>query len=480
MTPSRACLWGLAAKTRCFELVSADQATLWNRGLDAIVDELDLPLGFAPDLADAARDAVQRGPRGRRTDRTRWPYVTLDPASSRDLDQAFRLERGSGDDLILHYAIADVGAFVAPGDPLDVEAFRRAVTVYLPQRRINLYPSVMSEEAVSLVPNADRAAVVFTVRVGTDGHPRLDGVERALIRNRAKLAYSSVTSGDLPDEFDEFARRIRAAEIARGASRVDFPEQEVILDRAQLTLRFRPRRPVEEHNAALSLATNLAVGEALYDAHTGLFRVMPEVDARREGRLRRTAKAVGLTWEPDRSLEEFERSLPADDPRSAAFLVALRRAGGGASYEPYRPDCRPWHSAIAGTYAHATAPLRRLQDRYVIEAALAVAAGREVPEPVALAFEELPRAMARGQQVANRAERWAVDLAEAVVLSGRDGEIFDAVVIDEHDRGVDIQVTDPAILAHTIAHRVDPGDRIRVRLRGTDPDARQVTFERVN
>lgn len=406
--------------------------------------------------------------------------MTLDPASSVDLDQAFSIER-SGDDIVLHYAIADVGWFVRPGDPLDVEAFERGVTVYLPDERATLYPTVLSEGAASLLPDVVRPAVVFTVSVDPGGISRLDGVERALIRSTAKLAYDTVTADDLPDGFDELHRRITAAEIARGAPRVEFPEQEV--ERGgdgRFTVRFRPRLPSEEQNAAMSLATNLAVADALYAAGTGLFRVMPEVDERRMRSLRHSARAFGLDWPSGMSLARFERSLPRDDPRTSAFLIAVRRAAGGAAYALFDPQQRPWHSAVAATYAQATAPLRRLQDRYVVETALAIVNGRAVPPEVAGAFDRLPGAMASGEQRANRAERMALDLAEAVALDGRVGEIFDAVVIDEGEWGVEAQIADPAVLTRIAARRVDPGDELRVRLTSVDVERRAVEFERVS
>jgi exoribonuclease R len=449
-------------------------------GLDRIRDEAEIPSGFPDDVMAAAAAAIERPFGGEHRDRTSERFVTLDPASSIDLDQAFSIEV-AGDDIILHYAIADVGWFVHPGDPLDVEAFRRAVTVYLPDRRAPLYPTVLSEGAASLLPDVDRPAVVFTVRVGPDGVSRLDGAERAIVRNRAKLAYDGVTAADLPDGFAELHRRIQAAEAERGAPRVEFPEQ--IVDRdddGHYLLRFRPRLESEEQNAALSLATNLAIADALVDARTGLFRVMPEVDERRFRTLRHSARAFGLDWPAEVSLDAFERSLPRDDPRTSAFLLAVRRAAGGAGYAPYDPDERPWHSAVAATYAQATAPLRRLQDRYVIEATLAIANGRAVPEAVEEAFERLPKAMAHGEQRANRAEREALDLAEAVVLRGREGELFDAVVVDEGDWGVEVQIPEPAILTRLAAKRVDPGDDIRVRLVSVDVAERTVEFERVS
>ena len=449
-------------------------------GLDAIRAELEIPTEFPPHVVEAAEAAAARPIGDTHVDRTDRRFLTLDPESSIDLDQAFDIDV-SGDEIVLHYAIADVGWFVQPGDPLDVEAFDRGVTVYLPDQRSTLYPTVLSEGAASLLPDVDRPAVIFTVRVAADGTPTLDGVERAVIRNRAKLAYDTVTAADVPHGFDELYRRITAAEIARGAPRVEFPEQEIERhDDGSYGLTFRPRLDSEEQNASMSLATNMAVGAALYAAGTGLFRVMPDVDERRYRTLRHSARAFGLDWPADMPLDAFERSLRRDDPRTSAFLIAVRRAAGGASYAPYDPDERPWHSAVAATYAQATAPLRRLQDRYVIEAALAVANGNPVPDEVAAAFERLPEAMAAADNRANRAERLAVDLAEAVCLAGREGEVFDAVVIDEGEWGVEIQVSDPAVLVRLSARRVDPGDDIRVRLESVDVDARRVEFERVS
>ncbi len=449
-------------------------------GLDKIRVDCGIPVSFSDEVLVAAQAAAAKPFGSDHIDRTDRRFVTLDPASSVDLDQAFAIE-AAGDDIILQYAIADVGWFVQPGDALDVEAFERAVTVYLPDRRATLYPPLLSEGAASLLPNVDRPAVVFTVRVGVDGITSLDGAERAIVRNQAKLAYDAVAPADLPTGFDELNRRIRLAEDARGAPRVEFPEQEIDrLDDGRFVLRFRPRLESEEQNAALSLACNLAIGEALYQAGTGLFRVMPDVDERRYRKLRHSARAFGLVWPNDVPLATFERSLPRHDPRTSAFLIAVRRAAGGAGYAPFDPEHRPWHSAVAATYAQATAPLRRLQDRYVIEAALAVANGRSVPEAILAGFDRLPKAMSQGDQRANQAERQALDLAEAVVLSGREGEIFEAVVVDEGEWGVEVQISDPAVLARMNARRVDPGDDLRVRLVVADPVRRHIEFERVS
>src|SRR4029077_697995 len=99
---------------------------------------------------------------------------------------------------------------------------------------------------------------------------------------------------------------------------------------------------------------------------TGLFRVMAPPDDKAIERLRLTAHAFGLDWPAASSLTEFDRGLDPHDPRQAAFMLAIRRASPGASYAPWQDGVLPWHAAMGATYAHATAPLRRLADRYFI------------------------------------------------------------------------------------------------------------------
>ncbi len=455
--------------------------------LVALRADLGVPGEFPAAALDAAAGAATRRPGVGHVDRTAVAFRTLDPAGSTDLDQAFAVEV-AGSDIVLRYAIADVGFFVDPGGPLDAEAWRRGLTIYLPDGRAPLYPPALSEGAASLRPDGPRPAVVFVVRIDPAGVPTLDGVERAVVRSRAQLAYSTVTPADLPAGFAELARRIAAAEVAGGAPRVERPEQELVRDEGAAgaggagawRLVFRPRLPSEEQNAGMSLATNLAVAAALHAARTGLYRVMPEVPAAAVSRLRRVAPGLGFDWPAGDSLAAFSRRLPRDDPRAAAFLLAARRASGGASYAPYREGPLPWHAAMAATYTHATAPLRRLADRYVVEGALAVAQGQPVPEPVAAAYERLPAVMDEAEARAGRVEAAALDLAEAVLLAGRVGEVFDGVIVDEDERGPRMQVADPAVLVRVRAARVDPGDPIRARLVAADPATRTVEFQRVS
>lgn len=456
-----------------------DRADALVNGLAAIRAEFQVPAAFPPDVVAAAEAAAQRAPTAH-ADRTGMAFVTLDPATSTDLDQAFSIE-AAGADLLLHYAIADVAWFVDEGGAIDAEAWRRGTTIYLPDGKAPLHPPVLSERAASLLPDGPRPAVMFTVRVAPDGGVKLDAAERVMIRSRAKLAYETVREADLPAGFAELARRIQAAEERRGAARVDPPDQEVnAAPGGGYTLEFRPLLASERANAALSLATNLAIADAMQAHATGLFRVMDRPDAAGIARLRQTARAFRIEWPAATPLEAFERTLDPLDPRQAAFMLAIRRAGRGASFTPYRAGVVPWHAAMAATYAQATAPLRRLADRYVVQAALAIASGRAVPEFVTAAFERLPKTMARAEATDGRIARAVVDLAEAVMLSARVGENFAAVVTDIDERGARIQLVDLPVVARVTAHRVAPGDEIIVRLATVDAVNRSITLDRMS
>src|SRR5947208_2902858 len=201
-----------------------DREGALSRGLADIRVQFGVPAAFpAAVLAEAEGAAVR--PISGHSDWTDRAFVTLDPQASTDLDQAFCLER-SGTDLILHYAIADVPWFISTNGALDVEAWNRGTTIYMPDGKASLYPGVLSEGAASLLPAVERPSVVFTVRIDAAGKPSLDGAVRAKVRSRAKLAYETAKPGDLPADFAELSRRIEQAGDSRGAARVDAPQQE--------------------------------------------------------------------------------------------------------------------------------------------------------------------------------------------------------------------------------------------------------------
>ena len=125
--------------------IHADLTDELVEGLRGIRRQFKVPAQFPADVLSEADEAAKRAPAAH-IDRTEWPFVTLDPESSTDLDQAFHIEH-SGDDVLLHYAIADVAWFVDDGDVLDQEAWQRGETQYLPDGKAGLYPAALAEGA---------------------------------------------------------------------------------------------------------------------------------------------------------------------------------------------------------------------------------------------------------------------------------------------------------------------------------------------
>ncbi|HEX7806305.1 MAG TPA: RNB domain-containing ribonuclease, partial [Cellulomonas sp.] len=159
-------------------------------GIRAIQGELEVEVDFPPEVVEAAETAAMNAQLPS-LDRTDIPFVTVDPPGARDLDQALHLERDA-DGYVVHYAIADLGAFVEPGGPIDLEAHRRGETLYGADTVIPLHPLELSEGAASLLPGQVRPAYLWTIRLDGDGAEVDARVERALVRSRAQLDYAGV------------------------------------------------------------------------------------------------------------------------------------------------------------------------------------------------------------------------------------------------------------------------------------------------
>ncbi len=400
--------------------------------------ELDLPVAFPPDARREADAAAASTPLPG-TDRTDIPFVTIDPATSRDLDQAVCLRRRPGGGFRVHYAIADVAAYVRPGSALETETWRRGQTVYLPDGNVPLHPEALSEGAVSLLPGVDRAAVLWTVDLDGDGATTAVHLERARVRSRAKLDYAGVQAdvdaGRAAEPIallPEVGRLLAGRATDRGAVTLPLPEQEVEPDGDGWRLVLRAPHPVEDHNAQISLLTGMAAADIMLAGGIGLLRTMPAPRSDAVERLRAAAAGLGVRWPDGATVGAVVAGVDPADPRGAAFLdqaAELLRGAGYTAFDGVPPD-DPGHSGVGAAYAHVTAPLRRLADRYATEVCLALHDGRAVPDWARQALPKLPEVMGVTGRMVSAAERSAVELVEAVLLARRVGEEFDAAVLD--------------------------------------------------
>ena len=474
-------------------------------------------------LADGARDARD------------LDLVTIDPPGSMDLDQAVLLERlparseaagasvgdvpGSAATYRVHYAIASLATFVTPGGALDAELGRRGETIYAPDAATPLHPEVLSHGAASLLEDVDRPACLWTIDLDARGEVVSARVERALVRSRARLTYGQVQTAidgegtlpssaptDLPGLLAEIGRLRLEREVARGGISMTTPEQVVEVTEAAESagdsesaeapgpsgyrLAYRVPVPAEQYNAQISLLTGMCAARIMVERGVGILRTLPPARPEDYARLRRVAAALSIDWPAAQPYSEFVRGLDHAVPAHAAFMdqamslfrgsgyLAFGAGGVGVPADDEASDAEEAvHSAIAARYAHVTAPLRRLVDRYGEEVCIAACAQAPVPEWVLQALPDLPDVMEQTGKRARAIGRGALTALEALVLRGHEGEVFDGVITSERDGRGELVLTEPAVVTEVrgasgqSGDRLPIGERVRVRLLSADPAA---------
>jgi exoribonuclease R len=349
---------------------------------------------------------------------------------------------------------------------------------------------VLGEDAASLLPGQERAAVLWTIDLDASGDVVSAHLERAVVRSRAQLTYAEVqvdVDSGRADEtlalLAEVGQARQAAEAARDGVSLDLPVQRVVLDGGTYRLERESTVAAMGWNAQISLLAGMVAADAMLSAGVGLLRTLPPPDRDVVKVVRRTARALGVPWPDEASYAAVVRSLDSADPDQAALLALAARGLRGADYLPLGPGLpvpsdptAVRHAAVAAPYAHVTAPLRRLCDRPTIEVCLALFGDRPVPAETVAALPELPAAMARAKAREGGAARAAVDLVEALLLRPRIGEVLDATVVSAGEDRSTVVVGSLAIQASNAGAPLPLGEPNRVRVDDADPVARQVRF----
>ncbi|MDO5696372.1 MAG: RNB domain-containing ribonuclease [Dermatophilus congolensis] len=422
-----------------------------------------------------------------RVDATDIAFVTIDPPGSMDLDQAVHIAR-DGDGFVVRYAIADVPAFVRPGGAIDEESRLRGTTLYLPDGRVPLHPPVLSEGAASLLPDVTRPAFLWTMRLDSHGELRESEVVRAWVRSRARYTYEEVQAAhDAGNPIEAVADLAEVGQLriesglARGAASLPMPEQIVTEKDGSFVVEFRPGLPAEEWNAQISLLTGMAAAQMMLDAGIGILRTMPPAEESAVATLRHQAHALGADWEHDVSYGRFLASLDRTDPRHLAIVyeaTSLFRGAGYTVVDGETPEVST-HAAVAAPYAHVTAPLRRLVDRFGLAVCEALHTGAEVPEWVRAALPTLPKLMADADRRASAVDRAATDAVEAAELASYVGEELEGIVVDIRKDHALVQFTDPAVVVKVpfTGREPAPGSSVVVGIVGVDVPRRRVQTE---
>lgn len=452
--------------------------------LSSIAKEFKVPTAFDEEVTHAAARARDRFADARK-DMRDIPLVTIDPEGSMDLDQAVFIDKPSGGaGYVVYYAIADVAAFVEPGGPIERESLERGQTIYLPDEPARLHPPELSEGEASLLPDVDRPAVLWIFNLDASGEVEDFQVERALVRSRVRLdydgAHADLVNGELHSSIallPEVGKLRQASSLRRNAISLRLPSQRVVENEdGQFELVIEPRHEIMDYNSEISLLTGMCAGQLMAKHRVGFLRTLPAATEESEREFLEGIAALGYEVGED-SISEFLLSINADEPRGMAAMRLAQRLLRGADYVWLGDGEAEIHAGIGGYYAHVTAPLRRLVDRFASEVCLALCAGEEIPTWVTDNAGDAISTMRRTSQLASQVDKAVLNWLEARVLQPWIGHNFEAVVLssDPEKNKASVFVADPPVLADTVG-APPQGSSAHVSLISADPDKREVKF----
>ncbi|HVX40661.1 MAG TPA: RNB domain-containing ribonuclease [Gemmatimonadaceae bacterium] len=462
--------------------------------------------GFEPDLPEPARQqldgleapaALTGGVRDLRD----LPWSSIDNTESRDLDQIEIADPLDNGDIRVIVAIADVDSLVPAGTPLDEHASANCTSVYTGVQVFPMLPEKLSTNLTSLNQDEDRLAVAIETVVNKDGDVTAFDVYRAMVRNRAQLAYDDVGAwldgGPVPDRVEgkkdlieqlklqrDASKRLKAERVRHGALEFDTIEATpVTRDGKIVDLKVVQKNLARDLIEDFMIASNVAIAKFLEaKGRSGIRRVVREPE--RWDRIVELAKRYGTTLpnEPDSlALANFLAARRAADPeRFPDLSVSIVKLMGPGIYALDLPGKDPGgHFGLAThDYSHATAPNRRYADlitQRLVKATLADAAPPYSNQDLtAIAAHCTER-----EDAERKVERTVRKTAAALILSDRIGQSFDAIVTGANEKGTFVRTFHPPAEGMVVRDHAgfDVGDKVRVKLVEADPHKGYIDFE---
>ncbi len=436
-------------------------------------------------------------------DRRKLPWCSIDNDDSRDLDQLTVADRRSDGTATILVAVADVSGAVSLGSALDRHAGTNTTSVYTPPRNFPMLPERLSTDLTSLVLDEDRPAMVIEIAVDASGRTAGSDVYTAVVRNRAKLAYSSVGpwlegTGEAPDAVrevpgleenlrlqDSVAQLLRKQRHEHGAL-----ELETVDVRPQFDGDAISKLTAERHNRAKELiedfmiAVNGTIARFLGDRKLPVLRRVVRTPERWP-RIVEIASGLGehLPSEPDpKALNLFlEKRRAADALRFPDLsLSVIKLLGRGEYVATFAGQEVTGHFGLAvSDYTHSTAPNRRYPD-LITQRMLRAALAKSAAPYDRATLEGLADHCTKKEDDVQKIERLMRKVAAACVLSSRLGEEFDGIVTGASPQGTWVRVFDPPVEGRVEkGHEgLDVGDKVRVKLVHTDIERGFIDFAR--
>ena len=414
----------------------------------AVIHGHGLPMEFPYEVEQYADDAVARrraDPGEGRIDRTDLHAFTIDPADAKDHDDALSIRRLDEGSTEVGIHIADVSHFVQAGDPVDLEALKRATSVYLVDRVIPMLPHALSTDACSLLPDVDRFALSLFATVDDSGVVRDARLERTSVRSRHKLSYEEAqavldgtlsidaTTDEALAELARLAGVLRDRREERGSLDFDLPEARVVLGESGRPLEIQRVERLASHRLVedFMLLANEIVARKAEDARLPvLYRVHEPPPRDKMLELKSFLTKLGLkTSRGGLGPKELQTVLRKahGKPEEGLVSTVVLRAMSRARYGPRNLG----HFGLAAShYTHFTSPIRRYPDLW-LHRVLALASIQGEPIPEGWGGEELEgkgeRCSVR-ERVAEAAERESVDLKKVEYMERHLGDEFTGTI----------------------------------------------------
>ncbi len=430
-------------------------------------------------------------------------WCSIDNDDSKDLDQLSVSETLTGGAVKILVAVADVDAAVRKGTAIDEHARHNTTSVYTAAEIFPMLPEKLSTNLTSLNEAEDRLAIVVEMTVRPDGELADSDVYPAAVRNRAKLAYDAVAAwldgkasspdgvervAGMPEQLqvqDEVARRLRRLRSEQGALDLETLAPKAVFD-GETVVALRQ----EQHNRARRLIEDFMIAANGVTARYLEGKKLPSLrrvvrSPERWQRIVEVAKEQGehLPPEPDsKALSDFlVKRRKADPDRFPDLSLVVVKLMGAGEYVVERPgSVGMGHFGLAvKDYTHSTAPNRRFPDLITQRLLKAALAGGSVPYSEA-ELEELAAHCTEQEDAADKVERQVRKSTAALLLEGRIGERFDAVVTGVSEKGTWVRVFDPPVegkLVHGF-ESLAVGKRLRVKLISTDVERGFIDFVR--
>lgn len=429
-------------------------------------------------------------------------WSSIDNDDSRDLDQIEWTESMPDGRIRVLIGVADVDETVHRGTPLDRHAASETTSVYTGVRTFPMLPAELSENLTSLDEHQDRASVVTEFCVDAKGIVSDGKIYRAIVQNKAQLAYNAVgrwleDKGPAPEKIakskeleqqlrlqDEAARRMVGARFQHGALDLETIETRPLMQQEEAVdlvrqVKNRATSLIEE----FMVAANGVMARFLDSAKVASIRRVVR-EPKRWDRIVELARALGtnLPAAPDsKALNDFLLQQRSNDPIHFPDLsLTVIKLLGPGEYVMIRPgEESPGHFGLAARdYTHSTAPNRRFPDVVTQRLLKALKARGNSP----YSAEDLQAIATRCTQMedaARHVEREMQKRIAAVVLHPRIGQNFKGIVTGVNQHGTFVRALEPHFEGMVIrgGKGLDVGDRVTVKLVGTNPERGFIDFE---